>query len=99
MNTHPLRNNLLILLGYSALFFFIVRFIVVDRDLAWNLLWTQFGVLVVHVAALLTTGAVRLTSTSMKKSGRVFLFSAFIIAILGYVLNGINVLFFMNGRL
>jgi hypothetical protein len=99
MNTHPLRNNLLILLGYSALFFFIVQFILVDRDLAWNLLWTQFGVLVVHVAALLTIGAVRLTSTNMKNSGRVFLISAFVIAILGYILNGINWLLFMDGRL
>jgi hypothetical protein len=99
MNTHPLKNNLLILLGYSALFFFIVRFVLVDRDLAWNLLWTQFGVLVVHIAALLTIGAVRLTSTNMKDSGRFFLFSAFVIAILGYVLHGINVLLFMNGRL
>lgn len=78
MKPRILLHNLLIMVGYSVLF------MIVGEWIGSDIIGIHWGVLAIHIVALLILGFVRLTKSETKKAGGQYLLAALVVAIIGH---------------
>ncbi len=70
--------NLLIMLGYSVLF------IALGGVIGDNVIGIHWGVLAIHIIALLILGIVNLSNAETKKKGKQMLLASLLVALIGH---------------